>query len=277
MKALLVLLAFATPAVAQESGGGGGGFDFGETPPASPTDNPAPDKPADAAKPGDSGTPAASANPEGESKLDEAINLTLKDRIKAVSRKVFLKEGRFEFQPAVGVTTNDPFFRTWSINGRVAYHLNDAFALEIGGAYAPSYLREKLPELDQLRHQARLINDDAPLIGLADAGITFSPIYGKVAILSDAIIHFDAFAIAGAGTIFDENATFVHPTMDVGAGLRVFLLRWLVVRTDLRDYIYPQDRSSISTLQNLLMLSMGVGFYFPFDFEYRYEAARVKS
>lgn len=273
MNALVLVLALAS----QDSGGSGGGFDFGEQPAAPSSDNPTPDKPADAAKPADSGTPAAATPAEGESKLDEAINLTLKDRIKAVSRKVFLKEGRFELQPAVGVTTNDPFFRTWSINGRVAYHLNDAFALEVGGAYVPPFFVEKLPELDQLRHQARLINADAQLIGITDAGITFSPIYGKVAILSDAIIHFDAFAIAGAGAVFDTNQDFAHPTMDVGAGLRVFLLRWLVVRTDLRDYLYPQDRSSISTLQNLLTFTMGVGFYFPFDFEYRYEAARVKS
>ena len=155
--------------------------------------------------------------------------------------------------------------------------MNDAFALEIGGAYVPPFFVEKLPPLDLLREEASLINADATLLGLVDAGITFSPIYGKLAVLSDAIIHFDAFAIAGAGAVFDTNADFIHPTMDIGAGLRVFMLRWLVVRADLRDYIYPQDRSGISTLQNLLVFQLGVGFYFPFDFEYRYEASRVKS
>jgi outer membrane beta-barrel protein len=81
----------------------------------------------------------------------------------------------------------------------------------------------------------------------------------------------------GVGAVFDTGADLVHPTMDVGVGLRVFLLRWLVVRSDLRDYVYPQDARNISTLQNLLVFSLGVGFYFPFDFEYRYEAAKVKS
>jgi hypothetical protein len=76
--------------------------------------------------------------------------------------------------------------------------------------------------------------------------------------------------------MFDTNEDFAHPTMDIGAGFRVFLLRWLVARVDLRDYVYPQDRSNISTLQNLLVVNVGVGFFLPPDFEYKYEAAKVR-
>lgn len=298
----LLTALLSSAALAQEEGEG---FDFGdeaptdtatdtpvdpeEAPPAEPSSDPTTDSGTtdgidgiDGGETGGSATDSAE-NAGAESALDEGINLTLQDRIKAVSRKVFLKDGRFELQPALAVTMNDPFFRTWQVAGRFAYHLNDAFALELGGSYVPPFFVEKLPPLDLLRQRARLVNVDSTLLGLADVGVTFSPIYGKLAILSDAIIHFDAFASAGVGTVFDSNFKeadplhFVHPTMDIGVGLRVFMLRWLVVRADLRDYVYPQDRASISTLQNLLIFSLGVGFYFPFDFEYRYEAARVKS
>jgi outer membrane beta-barrel protein len=279
---LLIVAALASaPALAQD-----GGYDFGdgaETPDGEPASADEVDTSSPDELPPDGEAPAGSRASDSRSSLDEAIDLTLQDRIKAVSRKVFLKEGRFELQPAIAVTTNDPFFRTWQIAGRGAYHLNDAFALEIGGNWVPPYFIEKLPPVDLLRQQARLVNQDATLFGLVDAGVTFSPVYGKLAILSDAIIHFDAFVAAGVGAVFDSNFSddnplnFVHPTMNIGAGLRVFLLRWLVVRADLRDYVYPQDRQNISTLQNLLVFSLGVGFYFPFDFEYRYEAARVKS
>jgi outer membrane beta-barrel protein len=225
-----------------------------------------------------SGEAAAATSEDGtrDTALDEGISLTLEDRIKAVSRKVFLKQGRFELAPTLGITTNDPFFRTWSVGGRANWHLNDAFALELGGAYVPPFFIEKLPALEALREQASLINADAKLVGWVDGGVTFSPVYGKVAILSDAIIHFDTFVAAGGGAMFDTNADFVHPTMDIGAGLRVFLLRWLVVRVDLRDYVFPQDRNNISTLQNLLVLNLGVGFFLPPDFEYQYEAAKVR-
>lgn len=271
----LAFVLVAVPAPQEE-----GGMDFGSEAPAdapadAPAETPAETPPSDTpSAPLESTPPPESA---AASKLDEGINLTLQDRIKAVSRKVFLKADRFEVMPAVAVTTNDPFFRTWSIAGRGAYHFNDSFALEIGGAYVPPFFVEKLPPLDILRNTGRLINVDSTLYGLADAGITFSPVYGKIAILSDAIIHFDTFVSGGVGAVFDTGADFAHPTMDVGVGLRVFLLRWLVVRSDLRDYVYPQDARGISTLQNLLVFSLGVGFYFPFDFEYRYEAAKVKS
>lgn len=274
-RAVLVLAALlaVSPAVSAQEG-----MDFGADPaatddPAAPVEAP----PADGAAPADGATAADGAVDPNVSALDEGINLTLQDRIKAVSRKVFLKANRFELFPSLGVTTNDPFYRTWSIDGRAAWHINDALAVELGGAYVPPFFIEKLPTVDLLREQAQLINADAKLLGRADLGITFSPIYGKVAILSDAIIHFDTFAIAGAGAVFDSNQEFVHPAMDIGAGLRVFLLRWLVVRADLRDYVYPQDRFGISTLQNLLTLNLGVGFYLPPDFEYQYEAAKVRK
>lgn len=267
---LVAAAALLAPSVRAQDGGMDFGSDAGaETPP--PAEAPA--EPATAVE-----APAAAAAPDVPvSALDEGINLTLQDRIKAISRKVFLKANRFELFPALGVTTNDPFYRTWSIDGRAAWHLNDALAIEVGGAYVPPFFIEKLPTVDLLREQAQLINADAKLLGRVDAGITFSPLYGKVAILSDAIIHFDAFAIAGAGAVFDTNQEFVHPSMDVGAGVRVFLLRWLVVRADLRDYVYPQDRYAISTLQNLLTLNLGVGFYLPPDFDYQYEAAKVRK
>lgn len=268
--ALTLLAVPAVPALAQEEGGG---MDFGAEAAEPAADAPAAEAPAAEAPAADAGAPTD----PNVSALDEGINLTLQDRIKAVSRKVFLKANRFELFPSLGVTTNDPFYRTWSIDGRAAWHINDALAVELGGAYVPPFFIEKLPVVDLLREEGRLINADAKLLGRADLGITFSPVYGKVAILSDAIIHFDTFAIAGAGAVFDTNQEFVHPAMDVGVGARVFLLRWLVVRADLRDYVYPQDRFGISTLQNLLTLNLGVGFYLPPDFDYQYEAAKVRK
>ncbi len=239
-----------------------------------PADAPA-DTPADA--PAEAPADDEPTTDTGKTATDEGIDLTLQDRIKAVSRKTFLKSGRFELQPNVMMTVNDSFFRSFALSGRVAWHLNDAFALELGGGYIPPFLVQKLDPVDQLREGLALINADNKPFALADVGLTFSPLYGKVALLGDSIINFDGFLSAGVGATFDNGNDLVHPTMDVGIGARIFLTRWLVVRADLRDYIYPQDKADISTLQNLMFVSFGVGFYFPFDFEYQYEAARVNK
>lgn len=231
------------------------------------------------AAPGESvpASPETVAPAVGKTATDEGIDLTLQDRIKAVSRKTFLKAGRFEFQPNVMMTVNDSFFRTFAVAGRLAWHLSDSFALEIGGGYIPSFFVQKLEPVDQLREALALINADNKPYALADVGLTFSPLYGKVALLGDSIINFDGFLSAGIGATFDNGADIVHPTMNFGVGARVFLSRWLVIRGDIRDYIYPQEKANISTLQNLIFVSLGIGFYFPFDFDYQYEAARVNK
>ncbi len=223
---------------------------------------------------------AAPAAPEGDivkTATDEGIDLTLQDRIKAVSRKTFLKTGRFELEPSMQVTVNDAFFRSFVAAGRVSWHINEAFALEVGAGYIPPFFVQKLEPVELLRNQLALINADNAVFALADDGLTFSPVYGKVAVLGDGIIHFDSFVSAGLGATFDNGVDLVHPTMNIGVGGRIFLTRWLVVRADLRDYIYPQEKAGISTLQNLLFVGVGLGFYFPLDFDYQFEAARVNK
>lgn len=205
----------------------------------------------------------------------EGTGLTLQDRIKAVSRKVFLKEGRFELTPFGGFSTNDAFYRRWTVGTRASYHLIDSFSIDVGGAW--NAWSEQLEAVRIVGQTQSAIPDEAVLFGYADAGVTFSPVYGKVALMSEWIIHFDGFVSGGLGAVFTSNEDLVHPSMQLGVGSRVFLTRWLVLRADLRDYVYPQNRSGFSTLQNLLMLNVGVGFYFPFDFEYKYQAARISG
>lgn len=204
---------------------------------------------------------------------DEGTGLTLQQRIRAVSRHVFLKGGRFEVAPLAGITTNDPFYRRWQLGARVSYHVNDVFSVDVGGAgVLYSEFLDPAPILGQL---STPVDDEAQLFGYGDVGVTFSPLYGKVAVMAEWVIHFDTFLSGGLGATFDETTTIVHPALELGIGSRVFLTRWLVLRTDLRDYIYPQDRGSGVKVQNLLNLNVGLGIFFPFDFEYEYEAAKV--
>jgi outer membrane beta-barrel protein len=274
---LVALSAIAVPAVAQEETQELSLDDApedapAETPSLEPTDvEPSTDSPSS------DGSSAPAPAESNKTATDEGIDLTLQDRIKAVSRKTFLKTGRFELTPNAMFTVNDPFFRTIAVGGRVAWHLNEAFALEVGGSYVPPGFIQALEPVDLVRERLTLINADNDLVGLADVGLTFSPLYGKVALLGDGIIHFDGFASAGIGATFDNGADLIHPAMNIGVGGRIFVNRWLVIRADVRDYIYPQDKAFVSTLQNLLFVGLGLGFYFPLDFDYQYEAARVNK
>ncbi|HEY1100769.1 MAG TPA: outer membrane beta-barrel domain-containing protein [Myxococcota bacterium] len=247
-----------------------------EEPAAEPAEEPV-ESPSVEPTPVETPSSSSPATDPNKSATDEGIDLTLQDRIKAVSRKTFLKTGRFELTPSAMMTVNDPFYRTFAVGGRVAWHLNEAFALEIGGSYVPPFFIQELEPVDLVREELTLINADNDVVGMADVGVTFSPLYGKVALLGDSIIHFDGFISSGIGATFDNGADLLHPTMNIGVGGRVFLNRWLVVRVDVKDYIYPQEKNAVSTLQNLLFVGVGLGFYFPLDFDYQYEAARVNK
>ncbi len=266
----LALVSCASAAAAQDD------FDFGDDAPLEDeepvSDDPMPEpEPEPEPEP----LPAPAAEPASPEKGDAVTgtNLTQEDRIRAVSRKTFLKRERFELLPYGGVSTNDSFFRRWTVGARASYHLVDSLSLEVGGAW--NAFTEELDAVGFLRRTQSAVTNDAVLFGYADAGVTFAPVYGKVAVMKEWIIHFDAFVSGGLGATFDSNASIAHPAMQVGVGTRVFLLPWLVVRGELRDYVYPQDRSGISAVQNLLMLNLGVGFYFPFDYSYRNQAFKI--
>ncbi len=209
---------------------------------------------------------------EGEETQEEdesGTGKTLQERIRAVSRRVFLKRQRFELVPLFGFTTNDPLNRAWSFGGRASWHFNEELAIDLGGGGG----------FNQPLQDLRIINPEAdgalptgqPQLGYADVGVTFSPFYGKMALMAEQVAHFDGFISAGLGAIFDQSAQVVNPAIELGLGSRVFVTRWLTLRADLRNYTYPVTVSQKLTFPNSLIVSIGAGIHFPLDFDYSSE------
>ena len=214
--------------------------------------------------------------------VDAGTGKTLQERIRAVSRRTFLKEGRFELAPMGGASANDPFFRAWTVGARGSYHFSEEFSLDFGGAGA--VYQEQLDIFRALNVDPQVIADNvkdkleaATLYGFADVGVTFSPFYGKIALASELVGHFDTFVSGGLAVIIDRAGTIAHPGLEVGVGSRLFLTRWLVLRADVRDYLYPADIGGQVAFGNLLMLNVGAGFYFPLDFDYANETLGAKD
>lgn len=218
---------------------------------------------------------AEESQAEAAEEQDTSTGKTLAERIRAVSHPVFIKQGRFELAPFAGVSASDAFFRRWSVGARASYHLLESLSIDVGGAYnfwseplqAAVFLGVDDPNIDLV--------DESVLYGYADAGVNFSPFYGKVALMAEWIIHFDAYVSAGGGAVFDSFDTIVHPALALGGGGRIFLTRWLCVRADVKDYIYPGNTGGGQIgVSNLVVVNLGVGFYFPFDFEYEREVQK---
>lgn len=214
--------------------------------------------------------------------VDTGTGKTLQERIRAVSRRSFLKTGRFELTPHSGFSLSDPFIRSWIVGARGSWHFTEEFALDFGGAYA--FFPQQLDIFRVLNVDPEVVNDNIEakfgqnkLVGYADIGVTFSPFYGKVALASELVGHFDVFVSAGAAAVIDSSAQVVHPGLEVGLGSRLYLTRWLAARVDVRNYAYAADSNGNLALANLVMLNFGLAIYFPLEFDYAAETLGAKN
>ena len=222
--------------------------------------------------PGTSRTKKDDAAPLAPGEGDVAMG----DRVKAVQRKGFLKRHRLELGVAFPTgTINDAFYDKLGVGGKLAYNLDDSFAVALRGNYYLWQLRSSHVREGQLAFSSLLltsqINGQAMLDGV------WSPIYGKVAWLGSRIVHFDLYLLAGVGAVW--SATSVAPrsegphiATDLGGGIRFYPKDWLSLDAGLVATLYP-DQPSVSapsTVQKVLSAQIGFTLFFPTTFEYVY-------
>ncbi|MEW5854455.1 MAG: outer membrane beta-barrel domain-containing protein [Myxococcota bacterium] len=209
---------------------------------------------------------ASTSQAPSQAGSDAAVK-PLDDRIKAVQQKKFIKRLRAEIFPWAGVTLNDAFYRYYSVGLSGTFHIMDSLAVELNASVAP--IRQVLEPVIFLRQNKSAIPQAARYFGNIGANLQLSPIYGKVALFSEWIIHFDTFFLGGLGLAADSAGTLIHPQVTMGIGQRVFLFDWLVLRADVRGSLYPQlYLFGVSNLQNQVTALLGVGFYIPPTFSY---------
>ena len=223
--------------------------------------------------------PASTAKPPAKPREDAPLapgetDAAFEDRVKAVQRKGFLKRHRFELGAFLPVTLNDAFYQKYGVGGRLAYNLEDSFALAARGTYLwqnrTSHVRE-----GNVAFQSQLLASQ--VYGQAMLDGVWSPVYGKVAWLGSSIVHFDAYLLAGLGAVW--SATSVEPrnegphlASDVGAGLRFYPTSWLALDGGLVGTFYL-DRPNAgvpATVQRVVAATVGLTFFLPLGFEYVY-------
>lgn len=213
----------------------------------------------------------------GEKKAEKATTQkksveVREDRIKSIQRKAFLKRSRWELTPLVCLSLNDAFYQKIGGGASIAYHLADSLGIEFQAVYVGTIqtdmvgyfqqANEALPKVSELRYY---------LMG----NILWSPIYGKLSLFTDEIVHFDAYLIGGFGLASTETGSKL--ASNIGLGLRYFVTSWLVIKLEVRDLIYTEtlkldvQRTEFSDIQNHVMIGAGVSFFLPVDFDYEYQ------
>jgi len=211
----------------------------------------------------------------------EADQIAQKRVIKTIQKKDFLKLGRFEAMPAVGFVTNDPFLNRYIGGVRLGYHLTEIFAFEAEIAYAPDLDDADWKGLTHQLVEKNHVSPDISKLTFISSGVfQFSPIYGKVALSGNNIIHFDIYGAFGMGVTQTRDdlealqaegdpeamATEVqmHPTTNFGGGARIVFNQTVAIRVDGRSLVYIETVNSTTLeMKNNFILSGGVSFFFP--------------
>ncbi|NOZ85021.1 MAG: outer membrane beta-barrel domain-containing protein [Deltaproteobacteria bacterium] len=184
----------------------------------------------------------------------------LKDRIKSVQQKVFLKKGRFEFGPLFGFGLNDNYVHNFQLGAILAYHITEQWAIEAGGGYTLHKVKGWIDDVENV-YNMQIFPHIAYKEYALNVGATWSPIYGKWSILDDFIIHLDMYLLAGFSGLGVDGS--FKPGGQVGVGMSIFTTRWLSLRLEYRDTMYGQDGFA-----NHMLFFVGAGFWVPFDFHY---------
>lgn len=226
----------------------------------------------------------------------------LLDGQEAVQNRFFYKAHRFELFPHVfGLVLSNSFaYRFVPFTGVMgSYHFSEFLSGEVVLDYftsLPGYSLKSLTiGLTQYIGTGELLPEIPEERFYAGVGLSFSPIYGKLNLVSSHVQNFDLSFVGGIGLLgvqmsrylydTDDNGQiiltlspqssrqFVTPAPSIGVDLRLFLTKWLTLRADLRGHgyldtvnVYDDHEAVIGTrkvFRPAVVLNTGVSGFFP--------------
>jgi len=243
----------------------------------------------------------AAGDDTGEGPVEPAPqHAEIAEEIYAVQQIYALRLKRFELAPSAAFTLNDPYLNHYGLGLAANYWFTNVLAIGVNFIWydwGTNPLDRGTSLIPQIQDQFRLsvpINDWQ--MGLW-ANFTYVPFYGKFKVRKK-IFQWDSYLIGGVGfmrtepiPVFDsEVRSFNWQTnvaFNVGAGLRIFLTRYLTFFTEFRAYMWPDQFENVevtpgpgrndpstwlqsgSTFVANTSIQVGFTVFLPVKFEYR--------
>jgi len=213
------------------------------------------------------------------SALAPPTNLDLDERIRPVSGHLFLKEGRHELTPTLGLSLGDAFFTKYMLGIEYGYHLAETWMLGFNFSYALSTPSGAVTRCNSSGQGCRLPTKEelsrAPgdFGSMAGIDLSWAPLYGKISVLAESVLHFDTYLLVGggvlqtritppSGTKLEEAFT---PEIHLAIGQRYVLSRSAALRFEVRDVLYQTELQGKTgpgkSIQNQLLFSLGLSFF----------------
>jgi outer membrane beta-barrel protein len=215
-------------------------------------------------------------------------------KIKPISGQLYTKAGRLELTPGLALSFNDAFHKKYFGDLKVAYHFSEYLSAGVrfaAGVNAASGSAVVCPA-NQGCHpatRAQLWQVPGAIKMMGGAEVAWAPVYGKLNLAAEQVLHFDLAVMAGpdlisypgllardaaealaasGGTPASRSTLGGH----LGLGVRIYLNRFMALRFDVRDYVYVvkvpnwiegTGNQAHSALQNQLFFELGLSFFFP--------------
>jgi len=220
------------------------------------------------------------------SEVDKDSSGPLRDRIPPVSGHVFLMDGRFEISPELGIAVRDAFFTKYLFGAAFTYHFTETFAASLRGGYTLSIISGaaqicppagsttgacRSPTFDELTKNGGVPQNKAYglMTFMGSLDFQWSPIYGKLSLIAEKVLHFNTYVLAGPAVISYGPTGTITVGGNIGVGFRFVINKWMAVRTELRDVIYFEQGFPVAntSVRNQLMVGVGLSMFVPTVFQ----------
>ncbi len=204
-------------------------------------------------------------------------------KIPPVSGQLYRKTGRVELTPTFNMSLNDAFYTKYFGGLKATYHFDEHWAAGVQGAGGASVQTNSAVVCSTSKG---CVDADATAMRqvpgkirwLVGAEGAWSPVYGKLNVLSEQVGHFDVSILAGPDLIaYDEVLSKEQAAVrapgtatsiggHLGLGMRLFVSERVALRLEVKDYLYSVNvpNGGIGNdLQNQLFAELGVSFFLP--------------
>ncbi len=224
------------------------------------------------------------ASDEGGTSLEEGPS---------VRRLLLLRSGRFEVQPAVGFSINDPFMRNMTAGASIAYYFNNSIGVGGDFGFAAVHMATDETTTVQQDFYSPRVREQLSITQLNmnfDVGMIWAPVFGKFAVFG-VVLNYDLHGFVGAGALmFDSvcaDPDFVNPDNGntctpieniggmkfagaLGVGSRIYINNFMALNFELRDYVtsfseYARNNTDNAELQSFVIGTVGLSIFMPFD------------
>jgi outer membrane beta-barrel protein len=204
-------------------------------------------------------------------------------KIPPVSGQLYRKTGRVEVTATGNLSLNDAFYSKYFGGLKGTYHFDEHWAAGLHFAGGPSVKTSSATVCSPTKgcsDATTVMMRQVPgrIRYIVGAEAAWSPVYGKLNVMSEQVGHFDLSILAGPDLVAHDEvlAQDVAGTQapgtkmalggHVGLGVRLFVTESIAARLEIKDYVYSvyvPNGGIGHDVQNQLFAELGVSVFLP--------------